>query len=318
MSTYLIDDYVATRPGDAYRLFPFGEIVKGGKRIRITPELARRFKLPHFKPPVKLGSHDERTPAGGHILALEVRDDGLYALPELTDKGAQAIEQGDYRYHSPEVIWDDGSGFEDPITGEIIAGPLIVGDALLHTPHLGEAAALYQVSPVQEVKPMEETKELGLFERFVAWLEQRPAAEPVAEPEEPQPDEYAAAVAERDQYKAQLEAIEAEKAHNERVSQFAAQLSETKITEGAEMLAGMTDEQSAWVVQQFKALSAQVDDTKLLGEIGDESEGAPANPIAEFDATVKAYATEHDVTYSQAVAQVATRQPELARKAGYK
>jgi len=68
-SLYLVEEYVALRPGDPFRLFPFGKLVKGGKEIEITPELARRFKLPHFKPPIKLGSHNEETPAGGHITA---------------------------------------------------------------------------------------------------------------------------------------------------------------------------------------------------------------------------------------------------------
>ena len=165
---------------------------------------------------------------------------------------------------------------------------------------------------------MEDQKEANVFERFVAWLEQRPPADPIAEPEQEQPDEYAAAVAERDQYKAQLAAIEAEQAQKERVAQYAAQLAETKAPDGAEMLASMTDEQAEWVVQRFKALSAQVNDTTLLGEIGSESEGAPVDPVQAFNAAVVAYADEHKLEYPQAVLQVATRQPELARAAGYK
>jgi hypothetical protein len=108
-TTYLIDDYVATKTGTGYRLFPFGVIYKNGKRREITPEFASQFKLPHFKPPIKLGSHDDPTPAGGHIVALEVRADGLYAIPEWNEKGEISNTDGAYRYHSPEVIWNDGA-----------------------------------------------------------------------------------------------------------------------------------------------------------------------------------------------------------------
>ena len=80
---FVNDKFVAVSPGEPYRLFPFGPIFKGGQRRDITPEFASKFKLPHFKPPIKLGSHDETTPAGGHIVGLEVRADGLYALTEM-------------------------------------------------------------------------------------------------------------------------------------------------------------------------------------------------------------------------------------------
>src|SRR5512139_4007279 len=153
-TTYLIDNYVTTNQGPAYRLFPFGVIYKNGKRREITPEYAAQFKLPHFRPAVKLGSHEDTTPAGGFIVALEVRDDGLYAVPEWNEKGETAMQDGAYRYHSPEVLWDDGA-IENPADGSLITGPLILGDALLHMPHLGEATALYSIEPITEEQKME-------------------------------------------------------------------------------------------------------------------------------------------------------------------
>lgn len=145
-TTFVIDRLLATSPGEPYRLLPFGEIHKAGVTINFTREYAAKFRLPHFKPPILLGSHTETTPAGGHIVGLEVRKDGLYAVPEFNEKGLQALRDGAYRYHSPEVLWE-GRGFEDPGTGATIEGPIIVGDALLHAPHMGEATALYQAPP---------------------------------------------------------------------------------------------------------------------------------------------------------------------------
>ena len=63
-SMYLIDEYVNVTAGEPYRLFPFGKIIKGGKTREITRELAAKFKLPHFKPPIKRGSHNDDAPAG--------------------------------------------------------------------------------------------------------------------------------------------------------------------------------------------------------------------------------------------------------------
>ena len=183
-SIYLVDEFVNVSDGDAIRLFPFGRIIKGGEEHLFTPELAAKFRLPHFRPPIKLGSHEDSTPGGGTLNRLEVRDDGLYGWPELTEKGVKAIQEGDYRYQSPEVIWEDG-GLEDPTSGDLITGPLIVGMALLHTPHLGEPAALYSVEPIQtgEVNMTLETVEVpqkwyeGILD-FFSTKEKEPEAEP--------------------------------------------------------------------------------------------------------------------------------------------
>jgi len=154
MSEYVITDFVTVAAGEPFRLLPFGQIVKNGRKREVTRELAARFRLPHFRPPIKLGSHKDETPAGGHIVALEVRDDGLYAVPEYNDEGAAALARGAYRYHSPEIVWE--GGLEDPQTGDVQDGPLIIGDALLHTPHLGEAAALYTADITQGEQKMNE------------------------------------------------------------------------------------------------------------------------------------------------------------------
>lgn len=308
----LIDEFVTVKPGEPIRLFPWGAIVKNGKRREIKPGMG--WRIPHFKPAIKLGSHEDATPAGGHITGLEERDDGLYALLELNDRGAQAIQEGAYRYHSPEVIWE-GAGFENPLTGESIPGPLIVGDALLHMPHLGEAAALYSV---QEVNTMTmETVEVPKtwWESLSAIFKRAAEPEP---PEAPAPaddgaDKFAAITAERDQYRAELEEMKAEAQKRQRVDGFAAQLAETKAEPNAEMLASMTDDQATWVIQQFKALSAQINESALTGEIGSEGAGLPTDPVAAFDQAVKAYAAEHKLEYAQALQRVAVEQPDLYR-----
>lgn len=316
-STYLIDEYVKTEPGQPFRLFPFGDVVKGGRKHTITPELARRFRLPHYKPAIKLGSHRDETPAGGHIIGLEVRDDGLYAIPEVTPKGAAAIADGNFRYNSPEVIWED-AGLEDPKTGNIIEGPLIVGAALLHDPHLGETTALYSVDKsVPKENPMTDEYvqvDKGLWatiqERlFKSAPEDAPQPEPAPVVET---DEFEAMAQERDEYKAKLDALVAEQERARKVQSFVTELDNTEFaddTEVAEKLAELSEEQAEWALEKFRALSARIE-SDLTREIGDDTP-APANDRDALDIAIKAKAKEAGVDYNAAMTLVREEQPEL-------
>lgn len=333
------ENYVTVQPGEPYRLLPFGVIVKNGRRRAVTQEIAAQFRLPHFKPPIKLGSHDEPTPAGGHIIALEVRADGLYAIPEMNDRGAAALRDGAYRYHSPEIIWA-GGGLEDPVTGETIPGPLIVGDALLHTPHLGEQAALYEANLLlkgDDPGMNEEKNEMivmpqGVWQRFSAWLdktftgvEPEPEPEPEAEPEpqsepepepqsvpepmsaDPQAEQYAALMAERDNLAAEVAEMKAQQAQAGRVAHYSAMLSGLPVNGGGEMLASMSDEQAAWVVEQFKALGAQIaTNDKLTQVIGTEQQQP-----TDLHGVITAYQAAHKVSYLEAFEAVRAERPEL-------
>jgi hypothetical protein len=329
MSDYLITEYVSTQPGEAYRLFPFGTVYKGGKCREITPEYAAKFHLPHFKPAIKLGSHKEETPAGGHIVGLEVRSDGLYAIPEYNDSGLTALDNGAYRYQSPEVIWE--GGFEDPSTGKLIEGPLIIGDALLHMPHLGEAAALYSVVETGKEQQMSDNVEVpkGLLDRFNAWLDKL-TTEPEPKPEKPAvlPEEMSAVIVERDQLKAQLDQLAAEKQQAEAVHQLttlkagivttlqkpeqfgAAWVELTKAEEAAAMLSAMAPEHRDWVMRQFGALAMQIRESNLTGELGSEGQGV-TDPRLALDGAIKARMADRKIDYNTAQIQLAAEKPEL-------
>jgi len=319
-SIYLLDQYVTTKAGEPFRLFPFGRLVKNGKAREITRELASKFKLPHFKPAIKLGSHEDATPAGGFITELEVRDDGLYALPEWNEKGVQATTDGAYRYQSPEVIWE-GGGLEDPNSGDVIEGPLVIGVALLHTPHLGNAAALYSVSEIldDEEARMETVQVPQTFwDKFMSkvFIEREPDPEPQKEPQvdNQQVEKFEALQKERDELSARLTAIEAEKEKATLLDHYRAEMKETKLDGDDEIvtiLAGLDTEIAEKIVQHFKALSAQIDDTKILDEKGADGEGVGDDPVNAFDAAVKAVAAERNVDYLTALQQVSREKPEL-------
>ncbi len=319
-SIYLIDRFVNTRVGEPYRLFPFGLIHKNGKTINLTPEYAATVKLPHFKPPIKLGSHRDETPAGGHMLGLEVRADGLYVIPEWNDNGTAAVNQGSFRYHSPEIITE--GYLLNSLTGEKIYPPIIMGDALLHNPALGEAAAFYHVEKYGGNNMSEMTQvPTPLFEQFNAWVKNilNREGEPAPQPE-PQPEvskfeaELQAERAKVAEYAAKVEKMEAAAAAAERIAKFSTALSESPaVADDHELhtiLARLPQEDADKLVTKFKALSAQINEAALTGDVGVVGDGNPPSQ----DTIVKLateYAAEHKVSFNAAVSRLAMERPEL-------
>ena len=326
-SEYVITEYVTVVPGEPFRLLPFGRLVKNGKVREITADIARRFRLPHFRPPIKLGSHRDETPAGGHIVALEVREDGLYAVPEFNDEGTAALARGAYRYHSPEIVWE--GGYEDPITGATQEGPLIVGDAFLHTPHMGEAAALYaaEIETIEGVMNMTTdtvTVPVSWLDRLLGRVtEAQPEPEPKGEPPTVltatvDVDKFAAVQAERDDLAAKIEQMESARTLAARVEKFESELATTSLAgdEGLPaLLAGLTDEVATEVLRRFKALAAQETVAALTADVGHAGNPATGDPVGDLDKVVRSIMTKENLDYNRALGKLAAEQPELLKAA---
>ena len=321
-SEFVVTEYITVAPGEPFRLLPFGRLVKGGKAREITAEFARLFRLPHFRPPIKLGSHRDETPAGGHIVALEVRDDGLYAVPEYNDEGTTALARGAFRYHSPEILWD--GGLEDPATGTRQTGPIIVGDALLHTPHLGEAAALYSAAIYETDGEDDMSNETITVP--VTWLDRLFGRAPEQEPPAPQApppaptatdvtiDQFAAIQSERDDLAARLERLEIERTTAARVARFETELAETSLAEDEglpALLAGLPDETAAELLRRFKALAEQARVASLTADVGHEGQPATGDPVADLDAAIRSVMARDSVDYNAALNKLRTEQPDL-------
>lgn len=309
------DRFINVQPGEPFRLLPFGTLVKNGKRREITPEVARRFRLPHFQPAIKLGSHDDTTKAGGHIVGLEVRADGLYAIPEFNDQGAAAIANGDYKYHSPEILWE-GASLEDPATGAAINGPLIVGDALLHTPHLGAAAALYSMEK-RNMNDEQVTMPASAFDRLMALFRPETPKEPP--PVEPQvaavdAEKFSALVAERDDLAAKVATMEAQAQRGAKVQRYAAELDGTTLKEDVELhelLADLEDDKAAAIVQRVKAISEQARVAALTEDVGATGGDATGDPTANLDAAIRQRMAKTGENYGAALMGVGKNNPEL-------
>lgn len=321
-SIFIIDQFVTTRTGEPYRLFPFGEITKNGQTINITPELAAQFKLPHFKPAIKLGGHEDTLPAGGHIIGLEVRADGIYAIPEWNENGTSAMDSGSYRYHSPEIIWE--GELLDSVSGNTISAPIIMGDALLHNPALGEAAAFYHVErSTNGGNTMSEMTQVPtpLWDKFQMWFnKQVDRDEPTPTPQpDPVPEvnkfeaELEAERAKVAEYEAKVQQMEAAQAQASRIAHFGAEFKDSPaVAEDNELhtiLAQLPEDAAEKLVTKFKALSAQIDEFGMTGDVGSEAGKTP--DAKSLVGIVEAYAAEHDMKYTAAVAELAVKRPEL-------
>lgn len=323
---HLYFEFVNTRIGEPFRLLPFGTITKNGRSQEVTPETAALFKLPHFKPPIKLGSHADTTPAGGHIVGLEVRADGLYAIPEWNDNGTAAMMAGGFRYHSPEILW--AGEIEDSSTGKKTSGPIILGDALLHTPALGEAAAFYQVNNHGGLETMAENTvqvPAGIWERIMdAFTSGHNNPDPAPDPTPPPTDNYAVELAEANnrveqltaqtaEYQAEIQRLQAERDAAQQVAHYSAQLAETAVNEDTELitlLARLDEADANLLVQRFSALSAQIG-TDLETEAGHSGDGRN-DPAAVLQTAVEQYQADNPgATYNDAIKVLTATKPEL-------
>ena len=126
--------------------------------------------------------------------------------------------------------------------------------------------------------------------------------------------DYSARIAELEQYKAKVETMEAEAAKKARLEHFGAELQVTKYagnTEAAELLAGLPDEKAGKVLEYIKALSAQIDESKLTGEVGSAAPGEVVEGEEAINAAVKAEMEASKVGYVQAFESIRARNPEL-------
>jgi hypothetical protein len=112
-------------PVSEFRLIPYGEVIverpvagesfmftrahaEGAKRWfdRIGRKLAVDYEHQSFD---RFNTRsDGLRPAAGWIGGLEVRDDGLWAINvSWTDRAAELLRSGEYRYFSPVIFWTD-------------------------------------------------------------------------------------------------------------------------------------------------------------------------------------------------------------------
>lgn len=116
-------------------VLPIGEFYdeRYGKVVitkQMLEEMVKNFEqnIPHYNPPVNI-SHNDQLGAYGAVKALEVRDDGLWALLELTEEGAKLLREQKFRYLSAEFA----SEYINKNTGQN-TGHVFLGVALTNRP----------------------------------------------------------------------------------------------------------------------------------------------------------------------------------------
>ena len=134
------------------------------------------------------------------------------------------------------------------------------------------------------------------------------------------PEEYTAAVAERDQLKAQIAQIEADKLRVETVTRLGADLRSDKFgqefagtaaEDAASVLAGMTGEQAGWVMTRLAAMSKRIDYSAVTAEMGTDGANTITDPRQAFAAAVESKMKGTKMSYQDAYALVKNEAPDL-------
>ena len=137
------------------------------------------------------------------------------------------------------------------------------------------------------------------------------------------PEQFAAAMQERDDMKARLDKLEAEKQHAAKVDQMTATLQDAKkfgkvfeadtmAAEAAEVFSGLNDAQLAYFSKLVSALSNQVKYSKLLAEFGQTGDAGASDPKQEFAAVIANTMKEQKVDYMTAFNLARAEHPEMA------
>ena len=349
-----IDSFAAVSPTDWIRILPIGKFERMGRSVQVTrqklEEMVRNFKQgkPGFGVPIKV-THDDTTGKVGNIIDLEVREDGLYGLPDWFPRGLQMLRDKWFQYVSGEVIW----GPIDYDNGEKVSN-LLVGLALLNDPYFHETALfsiddLRSANPVKPVSHSEseeaeredssalddadgnESNQTGdvdmdektLVEAFASALDRvfGKKAEPTPEPEKltlpvEETEEYKALQARLEKAEQAREKAERAQAFSDRVEKFRAIVGdELKIGEkdGADLFATIAEthpEEAQALAEQVKALYAQVTEGVLLKELGTSTPEDTADPVAKFTALVEK-AKQDGKDEASAIEAVGREHPDL-------
>ncbi len=133
---------------DWIRILPKGTFKRDGRTIKLDDAflqaIKRNFDAGVLGRDVPVNFEHQYTPLGaaGWVRALEVRDDGLYALIEWTDIGKEAIEKQRFKYVSVEL-----GGAVEPQTGKVLGEDVLTGIALTNRPFFKGLTAIAAADP---------------------------------------------------------------------------------------------------------------------------------------------------------------------------
>ena len=141
--------------GKAFRIFPIKKAKRGEREIDVTRERLTQMKenydsdRPRWRIPIYAGHPTDTQPDPpklGNASQLELRDDGLYVIPEFTGEGKSLVEDGKYQYCSPGVLWSvNGSLYTDEQGNEF--DNVIDHIALTNKPFWGKETMVFSSDP---------------------------------------------------------------------------------------------------------------------------------------------------------------------------
>jgi hypothetical protein len=108
--------------------------------------------------------------------------------------------------------------------------------------------------------------------------------------------------------------LEAEQAKAGRVAHFAAELNETVLEDDGdihELLAEVDEATAEALLNKFKALSSQINESSLTGDVGSAGDPESSDPHDALDVAIKAIAAERELSYQDAMNVATQESPEL-------
>jgi hypothetical protein len=126
-------------------------------------------------------------------------------------------------------------------------------------------------------------------------------------------EEFSALQARKAELEAEIVRLQNEQEFAARLDKFSAKIASTKVAmDGAAlMLASMTSEQAEWTLTQFKALSAQIDESQLTAGIGKSGVELSTDPQEKLNVAIKARMAANNTDYLTAFNQLREQDPEL-------
>ena len=144
--------YISGKP---FRIFPIGEFKRGERTIDLTKERLSEMKVnyeadrPRWKAPIYAGHPTDVQPDPpklGNVASLELKDDGLYAVPEYSEKGKELVDEESYQYVSPGILWKlSGASYTDEQGNEF--DNVLDHVALTNRPFFGSRTAIFSSDP---------------------------------------------------------------------------------------------------------------------------------------------------------------------------
>ncbi|MEZ5872094.1 MAG: phage protease [Nitratireductor sp.] len=172
---------VVSRDGREFAIDNLDAVVEASRRWAGS----RRMLIDYEHQSLYSRNNGKPVPAAGWIVGMEVRDDGIWALAEWTQKAADMIAAREYRYLSPTLICEAGGKVNrirnvaltnEPAINELAAVAKVESEMKPESIQQAEASANAALNQLRELLGLSEADGLEAVLEAVRQMLEKPAA----------------------------------------------------------------------------------------------------------------------------------------------